>query len=141
MNKPALGRGLGQLMDRPKTATPSTPVTGSTSAGTVTPAKTSNAPDPGTGVKILLRGHLRPPTSTAAKPAALPVEASTAKLSLETRLVLFAADILLCLLSAWIVHSAETPLTWYAWLLVFSAVICGAVLGCIAFRPDPTDEK
>ena len=128
-------------MDRPKTATPSAPTTGSTTAGTVTPAKTSSAPAPGTGVKILLRGHLRPLTNPVAKPNAQPVEASPAKLSLETRLVLFAADILLCLLSAWIVLSAEAPLTWYAWLLVFSAIICGAVLGCIAFPPEPENDK
>ena len=133
MSKPALGRGLGNLMQGTKVA----------GARTDSPDTSAGAEevsvDPGLG--SLLRGgkSSETPTTEATDEAAnlVPTHAR------QTRLIqcsLIAADLLLVGLAALIVFKRTAPLGFVEALLCFAAVALGAWLSCLAVMLDTESE-
>ena len=133
MSKPALGRGLGNLMQGTKVAGPQTDAPGAS-----TGAEEVNV-DP--GLSSLLRGG-KPADTPATDGTAAPADFVSSH-PRRTRVIqcsLIGADLLLVGLAALIVCKRTTPLGIGEALLCFAAVSLGAWLSCLAVMLDSQTE-
>jgi hypothetical protein len=114
MQKPVLGRGLGNLLGGDKVVSSAD----SHALGAPVPAKV-----PGHGVKSLLRGGAKfdracsTPTSEAPEKPLIP------------RFYLFAADILLVALALLLTFKSNSPLNWKETTFCIGAILVGGCCG------------
>ncbi len=133
MSKPALGRGLGNLMQGTKVAGPRTDP-----PGAATGAEEVNI-DP--GLNSLLRGG-KPADASAMDATVAPADFVSSHPQ-RTRMIqcsLISADLLLVGLAALIVFKRTAPLGLGEALLCFAAVSLGAWLSCLAVMLDSEAE-
>ena len=133
MAKPALGRGLGDLMQGTKVAgSPADPPSDAAGAG-----ETNLAP----GLTSFLRGA-KPAETVPEESAAIPKEVFPPR-PRPTQLIqvsLIGADLLLSGLAAVMVFKRTAPLSPGEGWLCFAAVALGAWLSCLAVMLDSPSE-
>ncbi len=117
MNKPVLGRGLGDLME------------GSKVVGQTDPA----APPGPVGFRHGLGNFLRRDPAADADASREPARSASAMARRRLRWSLFAADALLAALVVWLLWSRPVALGWVGTAFCLVAVTLGAWLAWLAF--------